>query len=89
MRKTGKTTRLVDEAIQKLFNEGVVRIPKTTLNNFDRGYDVEFIKSMVSEDNLQHNKHLISVLQRRLSIEHSDLFYNIVYNKNFLEFKKR
>lgn len=85
MRRTGKTTRLIDEAIQMLFNDGEITI--LSLHNiFDkseqwkRGLTDKQINSrfrLIDPDNSKDNKaqyHFYVNLRRRLYNEHQGSF---------------
>ena len=85
MRHTGKTTRLVDEAIQYLFTHGTLWIlPDSALNN-PKGYTESIIGSPQNKrECLLHfiddsQRYLIEVLKRRLSFEHSTKV-NVIYS---------
>lgn len=81
MRRSGKTTRLVDEAVQYLFKEGSIRIPSNNeifdkfyqkgLNNqqmveFWKFVDVDARKDNRAQDDFLHK------LRDRLLNEHKD-----------------
>lgn len=63
MRKSGRTTRLADEAIQALFHLGECYI-------WDHHLDGKSMKA---------NKHLFEVVMRRLDIEHHHIMGRIQF----------
>jgi len=85
MRRTGKTTRLIDEAVQMLFNDGEI----TVLNNYQlfdkaekwkRGFKDEQINArlrLIDPDARKDNKaqfYFYEALKRRLYTEHYGAF---------------
>lgn len=79
MRQSGKTTRLVDEAVQYLFAHGSIRILTNSEiynPNFMRGFrpeQVDVFLKFIDPDTRPDNKaqrHFIDMLNRRLAIEH-------------------
>jgi len=80
MRQTGKTTRLVDEAVQYLFEHGSIRILTNSEiynPNFMRGFrpeQVDTFLKFIDQDSRPDNKaqyNFIDMLNRRLATEHS------------------
>lgn len=78
MRRSGKTTRDIDQAVQDLFNKGSVYVPtKTEINQSTESYnrklpensvmDTQWLLGMAQED-------FFSRLVKRLSIEHNGNF---------------
>lgn len=81
MRATGKTTLLIDRAIQELFTKGEIWVPrKHQIKERWRGYSEEHIKRMtefVDPDHEPGNEcqaYFITRLQNRLFNEHSGRF---------------
>jgi len=79
MRQTGKTTRLVDEAVQYLFAHGSIRILTNSEiynPNFMRGFkvpEVDMFLKFIDPDNRSDNsaqRYFIDMLNRRLATEH-------------------
>jgi hypothetical protein len=80
MRRSGKTTRLIDEAVQHLFEHGYIRIllnHEIFNDNFYKGYTkeqqlplVKFIDQDALPDNLAQ-LHFLTALSSRLAYEHS------------------
>lgn len=79
MRQTGKTTRLVDAAVQYLFEHGSIRILTNSEiynPNFIRGFrpeQVDMFLKFIDPDARPDNKaqyHFIDMLNRRLATEH-------------------
>jgi hypothetical protein len=80
MRQTGKTTRLVDAAVQYLFEHGSIRILTNSEiynPNFIRGFkapQVDMFLKFIDPDARPDNKaqyHFIDMLNKRLATEHS------------------
>ena len=78
-RGTGKTTRLIDEAVQHLFEHGYIRIllnHEIFNDNFYKGYTEEQQLSLVKfidQDALLDNRaqlHFLTALSSRLAYEH-------------------
>lgn len=72
MRKSGKTTLIIDSAIQKLFSEGVIYVPtKHELINGSKS-NYNFIKWIIDPDwNLGSAQNdLLRRLTNRLNTEH-------------------
>jgi hypothetical protein len=82
MRRSGKTTRLIDEAVQALFNEGEIIIPDGRWINDEhkRGFSIQQIDKInrfiddVYSPNGESQERFKRLLIRRLSIEHQDAF---------------
>ena len=76
-RRTGKTTRLVDKAIQRIFTVGYLMIPKEPFKInplVGRGTTIQDSKEFVdNEGNSRCQKHLIDTIKKRLELEHSNL----------------
>lgn len=80
MRRSGKTTRTVDEAIQKLFNQGEIWIPTMSgikhMNekHFPKEKKEQLMKFSVIDDEWELSqmvqKHLEKRIVNRLMIEH-------------------
>jgi len=69
MRRSGRTTRIVDEAIQTLFTKGEVTI-------CDHYYGDKFQDRVESEaSHRRANEFAFNILMRRLRLEH-DLIFN-------------
>jgi hypothetical protein len=88
MRHTGKTTRLVDAAVQYLFEHGSIRIlinSEIYNPNFMRGFRPEQVDAFlifIDPDSRPDNKaqhHFIEMLNRRLATEHSGSVERIKY----------
>jgi hypothetical protein len=79
MRRSGKTTRLIDQAVQHLFEHGYIRI---LLNHeifsdvLDKRYTKEqqlFLVRFIDQDALPDNRaqlHFLQALSSRLAYEH-------------------
>lgn len=80
MRASGKTTRTVDEAIQKLFKYGVIIIPFNIGNKQfvnERNKDILVIDSDAKVGN-QAQREMCARLRKRLHSEHNGQFtFNI------------
>lgn len=76
-RRTGKTTRLVDKAIQRVFSVGYLMIPKEPLKiNPLRGLGttIQDPKEFVdNEGSSRCQKYLADTIKKRLEAEHSNL----------------
>ena len=79
MRRSGKTTRLIDEAIQHLFEHGYIRILMNSeiyREDFYRGFkpeQIEHFKKFIDPDTLPDNRaqlHFLTALSSRLAYEH-------------------
>jgi len=80
MRNTGRTTRLIDQAIQRLFSEGkVVFIDHYLGESHERPYDQ-------ATHNVKATKWAFDVLANRLCAEHGG-HENFEFNKNKFEIK--
>lgn len=88
MRATGRTTRAVDSAIQKLFTHGMVHLCTTGLDK--RGYTREYIDNICITDNEEMDEdsqqrlirqHLLRRVLIRLHTEHPKLKYEIDENR--------
>jgi hypothetical protein len=77
MRRDGKTTKLIDKAIQTLFTEGKICVPSTdnviTVRKIVKGTVATFIDPDHNENNSAQDDFLHR-LKRRLSIEHYNCF---------------
>lgn len=82
MRRTGKTTRLVDKAIQKLFTSGLIYVPTKTeyfskvepLDRVLRTKGIDESQVFVDYDISKYNdaqRHFEIMLDRRLCLEHA------------------
>jgi len=81
MRRSGKTTRLIDEAVQHLFKHGYIRI---LMNNeiyredFYRTFkpeQIEHFKKFIDPDSTPDNRaqiHFVEALSHRLAYEHGN-----------------
>jgi hypothetical protein len=79
MRRSGKTTRLIDKAVQHLFEHGYIRV---LLNHeiFDNTFDKRYTKEQqlplvkfIDQDALPDNRaqlHFLTALSSRLAYEH-------------------
>lgn len=81
MRKSGRTTKLVNEAIDEFFNKGFVLLVD---HHWDNKQDMQPLKQ---------NQHIKEVFMRRLYNEHTlivEKHYNIAFNRivNAYEFIK-
>ena len=79
MRRSGKTTRLIDEAVQHLFEHGYIRILMNSeiyREEFYRRFKPEQInnfKKFIDPDSLPGNRaqiHFLEALSHRLAYEH-------------------
>jgi hypothetical protein len=79
MRRSGKTTRLIDEAVQHLFEHGYIRIllnHQIFNENFYRSYTKEQqlpLVKFIDQDALPDNRaqlHFLQALAARLDYEH-------------------
>ena len=79
MRRSGKTTRLIDEAVQHLFEHGYIRIPMNSeiyREDFYRGFrseQIEYFKKFIDPDALPGNRaqlYFLQALSSRLAYEH-------------------
>ena len=79
MRQSGKTTRLVDDAVQYLFIHGHIRVlrnPEIYNPDFMRGFRPEQVDMFLrfiypdSRPDNQAQHHFIKMLERRLMTEH-------------------
>jgi hypothetical protein len=79
MRGTGKTTRLIDEAVQHLFEHGYIRIVMNSeiyREDFYRGFtskQIEHFKKFIDPDACPDNRaqlHFVEALAARLYYEH-------------------
>ena len=79
MRQTGKTTRLVDYAVQYLFTHGHIRVLTNSEiynPNFMKGFrpeQVDMFLKFIDPDSMPENKaqhYFIEALDRRLATEH-------------------
>ncbi len=84
MRRTGKTTRLIDGAVQALFDNGKIIVPtrNQVFDSYDkwkRGLsseqinDLAFIDPDISDAN-EAQSFFLKSLRRRLNIEHPGAF---------------
>lgn len=88
MRRTGRTTRAVDEAIQKLFNHGEVIIPLVYPEGGKVGYNVVVDEEMSPIAFRDNQEELVSIIRKRLNIEHQtdyDMKFNSEEIKIFLK----
>ncbi len=69
IRHSGKTTRIVDAAIQEFFEKGVVEI----IDHYRDGFDGSISKKKWS-------KHAIEVFITRLNVEHKGTKYQVKDN---------
>ena len=92
MRRSGKTTRLVDYAIQSLFSTGYIKVP--SIHELKEGLYRES-NIIVDEDagvgdNIQ--KHLFDVIMCRLEVEHRShqqpKVFRVNKNKRTIEYFK-
>lgn len=75
MRRTGKTTRLIDEAIQTLFNDGIICVPKAPI--YSEKINHKRVKVFIdpNHSNMNHAQDYFRArLRRRLEIEHEGCF---------------
>ena len=81
MRQSGKTTRLVDAAVQYLFAHGSIRILTNSEiynPNFMRGFrpeQVDMFLKFIDPDTRRDNsaqRYFIDMLNKRLAIEHGE-----------------
>lgn len=76
MRRTGRTTRIVDDAIQKLFKYGEVIVPLHMDGDFDiRNLDLivsdpDWIDERIGASRRHVNEEIINKIERRLLQEH-------------------
>lgn len=79
MRQSGKTTRLVDKAVQYLFTYGYIRVlmnHEIHNENFMRGFkpeQIDMFLKFIDSDSTPDNKaqhYFIETLNRRLATEH-------------------
>jgi len=79
MRRSGKTTRLIDGAVQHLFEHGYIRILMNSeiyREDFYRGFTPEQVghfKKFIDQDALPDNRaqlHFLTALSSRLAYEH-------------------
>ena len=81
MRRSGKTTRLIDKAVQHLFEHGYIRIVMNSniyREDFYRGFtpkQIEHFKKFIDPDACPDNKaqlHFVEALSARLAYEHGN-----------------
>lgn len=79
-RRTGKTTRKIDESVQRLFNEGQIVLAK-------RNYLNKITESIKDEDATENNlaqTEMIQRLFRRLKSEHENCYEVKEFDRYFL-----
>jgi len=93
MRKTGKTTRVIDDAIQKLFIVGKITVPSKSIlerDSFYRGRKVNSDVIIVDPDWRISNtvqRDLFERIARRVHVEHSQSV-DIDFHKQTFEVKQ-
>lgn len=98
MRKSGKTTRTIDSAIQHLFEFGKIYIPTDNLFMEHEGFEKVFRGTGAKESDVFYDidwrpnnsaqKHFITRLSIRLSNEHPNQVDRII-NKHFSVYKAK
>lgn len=78
MRRSGKTTRLIDKAIQTLFESGMIFIPTWySMNQYKRGKRAIKIPTFIDVDAHYANfaqENFSNRLLKRLEYEHTDTY---------------
>lgn len=81
MRRSGKTTRLIDQAVQHLFEHGYIRVLMNSeiyREDFYRGFkteQIEHFKKFIDPDSTPGNRaqlHFLEALSYRLAYEHGN-----------------
>lgn len=81
MRRSGKTTRLIDQAVQHLFEHGYIRILMNSeiyREDFYRSFkpeQIEHFKKFIDPDATPDNRaqiHFVEALSHRLAYEHGN-----------------
>ena len=73
MRRSGRTTRLADEAIQAFFEGKTLLLYQRGSTDYTRGYQNIYIVKDHYYDTKEANNHLWTIIRNRLIFEHSSL----------------
>lgn len=97
MRKTGKTTRTIDKAIQLLFENKKIIVPITSYMDADlRGWHRNDVDKIIVDPDFHENpksvhRDLLARILRRVYFEHTDAYHHTIVKQQgkftFIEIK--
>jgi hypothetical protein len=80
MRQSGNTTRLVNAAVEMLFTQGIILVPKNIHHSYTiferdllRGFN-RILTPFIDGETTSQQRHFVTTLLRRLEVEHPGQF---------------